>query len=38
VRFIDRPLTSSRMAATSSCNGIPRGGVSVKFGPHPLHK
>src|SRR3954465_6817721 len=37
VRFIDRPLTYSSTAATFRASGLPRGGVSVKFSPQPLH-
>jgi hypothetical protein len=38
VRFIDSPLTSSRIALTLTGDGIPRGGVAVKFGPQALQR
>src|SRR5215211_7595430 len=38
VRFIDRPLTYNSTAAAFRASGLPRGGVSVKFRPQPLHK
>src|SRR3954465_8563569 len=38
VRFIERPLTDSSTAATFRASGLPRGGVSVKFRPQPLHR
>ena len=37
-RFIDRPPTYSRTAVTFIASGMPRGGVSVKFGPHALQR